>query len=119
MDSLSTLIALVPAPPGAAIYRRDQSKDGAAERIELRDARALFESGDVLVAHSAFVAGRLGSRANVMLFDVLELFAFVRPGMLRKILGAWFSFFLPGFHPWKHDDRALIAKAEAELGYAG
>jgi ATP-dependent DNA helicase DinG len=77
MESLSTLIALVPAPPGAAIARAD----GAAERIELRDARALFEGGDVLVAHSAFVAGRLGIRAPVMLFDVLELFAFVRPGL--------------------------------------
>jgi uncharacterized protein len=41
-------------------------------------------------------------------------FAWVRPGMLRKILGAWFAFFLPGFHPWKHDDRALIGKAESD-----
>jgi hypothetical protein len=32
--------------------------------------------------------------------------------MLRKILGAWLAFFLPGFHPWKQDDRALIAAAE-------
>ncbi|HTC85037.1 MAG TPA: hypothetical protein VK683_11815, partial [Rhizomicrobium sp.] len=70
-------MALVPAPPGAAIARAD----GEAERIDLRDARALFESGDVLVAHCAFVAGRLGSGANAMLFDVLELFAFVRPGL--------------------------------------
>ena len=77
MESLTSLIALVPAPPGAAIARAD----GAAERIALRDARALFESGDILVAHAAFAAGRLGSRANVMLFDVLELFAFVRPGL--------------------------------------
>jgi predicted metal-dependent hydrolase len=42
-------------------------------------------------------------------------FAFVRPGMMRKILGAWMSFFLPRFHPWNHDDRALIARAEAAL----
>jgi len=42
-------------------------------------------------------------------------FAFVRPGMMRKILGAWASFFMPRFHPWNHDDRALIAKAEATL----
>jgi ATP-dependent DNA helicase DinG len=77
MDSLSSLIALVPAPPGAAIARAD----GAAERIGLHDARPLFEAGDVLVAHAAFVAGRLGTRANVLLFDVLELFAFVRPGL--------------------------------------
>ncbi|HET9427767.1 MAG TPA: metal-dependent hydrolase [Allosphingosinicella sp.] len=43
-------------------------------------------------------------------------FAWVRPGMLRRIFGAWLSFFLPGFHPWKHDDRALIASAENRLG---
>lgn len=40
-------------------------------------------------------------------------FAWVRPGMLRKIFGAWAAFFLPGFHPWNHDDRALIAAQEA------
>jgi len=77
MDSLSALIALVPAPPGAAIARAD----GEAERIGLHDARPLFEGGDVLVAHAAFVAGRLGTRADVLLYDVLELFAFVRPGL--------------------------------------
>lgn len=77
MNSLDSLIALVPATPGAAIYRRD----GAGERVALRDARALFEEGGLLVAHAAFVAGRLGTRADVMQFDVLELFAFVRPGM--------------------------------------
>jgi predicted metal-dependent hydrolase len=42
-------------------------------------------------------------------------FTWVRPGMLRKILGAWLAFFLPGFHPWNHDDRALIATAERGL----
>ncbi|HKR24193.1 MAG TPA: metal-dependent hydrolase, partial [Allosphingosinicella sp.] len=42
-------------------------------------------------------------------------FAWVRPGMLRKIIGAWLAFFMPGFHPWKHDDRALIEKAERGL----
>src|ERR1700759_2423861 len=76
MDSLFALIAIVPAPPGAAIARGDR-----AERIDLRDARALFEEGGALVAHAAFVAGRLGTRAEAMQFDVLELFAFVRPGM--------------------------------------
>ncbi len=70
------LIALVPAPPGAALARAD----GATERAGLHDARPLFESGEVLVAHGGFVAGRLGLRAGPMLFDVLELFAFVRPG---------------------------------------
>ena len=45
-------------------------------------------------------------------------FAWVRPGMLRKILGAWLAFFLPGFHPWRHDDRALIGKAESDYADA-
>ena len=45
-------------------------------------------------------------------------FAWVRPGMLRKILGAWASFFLPRFHPWNEDDRALIAAAERTLAAA-
>ena len=29
--------------------------------------------------------------------------------------GAWAGLFLPGFHPWKHDDRHLIEKAERSL----
>ncbi len=45
-------------------------------------------------------------------------FAWVRPGMLRKIFGAWVAFFLPGFHPWNHDDRALIAVAESDYDAA-
>jgi len=43
-------------------------------------------------------------------------FSWVRPGMLRRIFGAWFAFFLPRFHPWNHDDRPLIAAAEQSLG---
>ena len=36
-------------------------------------------------------------------------YMWVRPGMMRKIFTAWVSFFLPKFHPWNEDDRALIA----------
>jgi predicted metal-dependent hydrolase len=39
--------------------------------------------------------------------------------MFRKIAGAWVSFFLPGFHPWKVDDRHLLtAYAGAAAGPA-
>jgi hypothetical protein len=62
--------------------------------------------------------GITGPKAWARLF----WFAYVKPGMIRKILGAWASFFMPGFHPWNHDDRALIAAEEkrlaAEPGYA-
>src|SRR5688500_5690295 len=43
-------------------------------------------------------------------------FAWVRPGMLRRIFGAWFAFFLPRLPPWNHDARPLIAAAEQPLG---
>ncbi len=46
-------------------------------------------------------------------------FALGKPGMMRKILGAWAGYFMPGFHPWTHDDRALIADAESRLGGQG
>ncbi len=55
--------------------------------------------------------GITGPKAWARLF----WFAYVRPGMVRKILGAWAGFFLPGFHPWNHDDRALIAAEEKRL----
>jgi predicted metal-dependent hydrolase len=58
--------------------------------------------------------GITGPKAWARLF----WFALVRPGMMRKVLGAWASYFMPGFHPWNHDDRALIAKAEKGLGEA-
>ena len=45
-------------------------------------------------------------------------FAFGNPGMMRKILGAWASYFMPGFHPWNHDDRALIEREEKRLSAA-
>ena len=45
-------------------------------------------------------------------------FTWINPGMLRKILGAWLAFFLPGFHPWKHDDRNLIQLVESDYAAA-
>ncbi len=38
-----------------------------------------------------------------------------QPGILRRIFPAWCAYFLPGFHPWNQDDRALIGKTESEF----
>ena len=46
----------------------------------------------------------------------LLAYLWLRPGMFRKIAGAWFSFFLPGFHPWNEDDRELLRAYEASAG---
>jgi predicted metal-dependent hydrolase len=40
-------------------------------------------------------------------------YIWVRPGMFRKIAGAWLKYFLPGFHPWNEDDRHLLRVYEA------
>jgi predicted metal-dependent hydrolase len=45
-------------------------------------------------------------------------YALVRPGIARKIFGTWFGYFLPSFHPWKVDDRHLIARAESDYADA-
>lgn len=43
-------------------------------------------------------------------------YLFGKPGMLRKIFPAWLDYFRPGFHPWDHDDRALLAQWEGQFG---
>jgi len=45
-------------------------------------------------------------------------YLWARPGMFRKIAGAWFSFFLPRFHPWNEDDRHLLRAYEASAAVA-
>jgi predicted metal-dependent hydrolase len=54
--------------------------------------------------------GLTGPRVWARLF----WYAFGRPGMARRIVGVWLAYFLPGFHPWKHDDRALIGLVESD-----
>ena len=41
-------------------------------------------------------------------WSLLLWYLWGRPGMFRKIAGAWVKFFLPGFHPWNEDDRHLL-----------
>ncbi len=41
-----------------------------------------------------------------------------KPGMFRKLLRPLASYYMPGFHPWNHDDRHLIAKADSEYAAA-
>lgn len=77
----------------------------------------------MLVISSHFIKDRTAGALELMRQDgATELSARVRllwylwgrPGMFRKVLPAWLSYFLPGFHPWKIDDRHLIAAYEAD-----
>lgn len=42
-------------------------------------------------------------------------FALITPGVIRRVLGEYLRWYAPGFHPWRKDDRALIAEAEVAL----
>jgi uncharacterized protein len=45
-------------------------------------------------------------------------FFFGNPGIGRKLIPAWAAFFMPGFHPWNHDDRALINLIDSDYADA-
>jgi len=69
-----------------------------------------------------FVVDRTAGALELMRQDGLDgprawarliWYLWIRPGMFRKIAGAWLKFFLPGFHPWNEDDRELLRAYEA------
>jgi predicted metal-dependent hydrolase len=41
-------------------------------------------------------------------------FLFLKPGMLRRVIPAWFRFFRKDFHPWQIDNRDLVRKWEQQ-----
>lgn len=75
----------------------------------------------MLVVTNNFVRHRIRDALILLAQDGLtgrrtrwRLYAYLlwKPGVLRRIVPAWISYFLPGFHPWNQDDRALIARAD-------
>jgi predicted metal-dependent hydrolase len=83
-------------------------------RVMMKVTRNFF----VERTHGALILLRQDGIAGPRALFGFLWYAFVSPGMFGKILGGWARFFLPGFHPWKHDDRKLIAAAERSLGEA-
>ena len=57
--------------------------------------------------------GLIGRRAKARLVWAL----WGSPGMFRKVAAAWLKYFLPRFHPWNEDDRALIHGWDASYDY--
>jgi ATP-dependent DNA helicase DinG len=116
-DSFSNLVALVPAPPGAVIC----DAAGKCRRVGREEAREVFQSGKALVVHAAFVAGRLKALAAQPLHDVLELFAFTRPGwpMVPSALGLASALGLDSPTTPEESAAALFSVAHTLLNEAG
>ncbi len=108
---LRELAALVPAPGGAVLCERG----GECRTLGIDEARRLFRSGNVIIAHAAFVSGRLKTPPAAALFDVLELFAFVRPGapFVPSALGLARALGLPLPHTAPEQARSLRESAVA------
>ena len=45
-------------------------------------------------------------------------YALVTPGLFRRIFPGWVRYFLPRFHPWNQDDRALIGLYDSDYADA-
>jgi predicted metal-dependent hydrolase len=43
----------------------------------------------------------------------------VRPGLARRVFRPYFAYYRPGFHPWQHDDRDLLVRAERLIARPG
>ena len=89
-----------------------------------RRKRWLLKSVMMLTITKNFIAHRIRDTLDLLAQDGLTgwkikarlmWYLFGTPGVLRRLIPAWIAYFLPGFHPWNHDDRALIATAEASL----
>jgi predicted metal-dependent hydrolase len=45
-------------------------------------------------------------------------FLWIEPGALRRIVGKYFHYYRPGFHPWQLDDRAHLDAWRAQFARA-
>ena len=69
-----------------------------------------FRDASDLLAQDAIAGWRARGR--------LAWYLVGKPGILRRVFPAWCAYFLPGFHPWNRDDRALIGKYDSEYAAA-
>ena len=78
----------------------------------------------MLIVSKNFLAHRIRDALDLLAQDGItgasargRLLSFLlwKPGVLRRIFPSWLAYFLPRFHPWKTDDRGLIAGAERKL----
>lgn len=78
----------------------------------------------MLIVTQRFIGHRVADMAELLAQDGLTGFKWKlkiatyllwKPGFLRRIVPQWFAYFLPGFHPWNHDDRPLIRLYESEF----
>ena len=74
--------------------------------ITKRFIRNRFQDAGELLAQDGIAGWRAKARLTWYLVG--------KPGILRRVFPAWCAYFLPGFHPWNQDDRALIQRYDSD-----
>ena len=86
--------------------------------------RWMLRSQIMLMISRIFLMNRMRDMRDLFRQDGIDtaatwakvaMYLLVYPGLLRQIFLPWLAFFRPGFHPWDHDDRALLRKTAASL----
>ena len=70
----------------------------------------IYRNTDALLAQDG--------RNDVRTWRKLLGYLYRKPGVMRQLLVEVFVYMKPGFHPWQVDDRALVMRAQKELGIA-
>jgi len=95
-----------------------------ATRDWTRFKRWRLKSIMMLIVSKNFITQRVSEMVGLLEQDGLtglkwkfKIAAYLlwKPGFLRRIIPQWFAYFMPGFHPWNQDDRALIDKYESDF----
>jgi len=58
---------------------------------------------------------RQDRKNNLRTWGKLLRFLYGKPGAMRSLTFSVFEYIRPGFHPWQHDDRALVSRTLATL----
>ncbi|HZU51764.1 MAG TPA: metal-dependent hydrolase [Sphingomicrobium sp.] len=92
----------------------------SSKRWKLKAKVMLYVTRNFLVDRTAGALElmRQDGVTGIRAWSLLIWYLWVRPGMFRKIAGAWLKFFMPAFHPWNEDDRHLLTVYDESVGPA-
>jgi uncharacterized protein len=91
-------------------WKRWKVKSALMLIITRRFVMHRFRDASELLAQDGITGWRAKARLSWYLVGT--------PGILRRVFPEWLAYFLPGFHPWNKDDRALIARYDSEYAAA-
>lgn len=81
----------------------------------------LIASTIALVVFSTYVIGKLVMRDKQRqgllqyVYGVNKLFGY--KGAFSSLIGEWFTYFKPSFHPWQHDNSFTLVRFKKEYGF--